>query len=93
MALKPALRIVLAPLGRQNAHGMQQGRVVWVDPRSPSPARTLLHELIHIERPRWSETRVIRETASRWGGMDWRAKARLLLLLGRARIGRASEIE
>lgn len=84
--LKPALRVVLAPLARHNARGMQQGRTVWVDPRRPWPAHTLLHEMVHAENPGWSETRVRRETTRRWRRMGWRDKAKLLLLLGRARL-------
>ena len=89
--VKPAVRIILAPLGRHYARGMQQGRTVWVDPRMPWPAHTLLHETIHLANPSWSETRVQRETARRWKRMGWRAKAELLRLFGRARIGGEEE--
>jgi hypothetical protein len=66
--------------------GKASGRVVTIDPRKPWPAHTLLHEMIHVEQPGWSETAVRRETARRWRGMGWRDKAKLLLLLGRARL-------
>ena len=85
--VKPAVRIILKPLGRDGAWGMQQGRTLWVDPRSPYPVRILLHEQIHLENPCWSETRVRRETASRWRRMGWREKATLLRMFGRAKLG------
>lgn len=84
---KPAVRIILAPLARHGARGMQQGRTVWVDPRTPWAHHTLLHELIHLDNPSWSETRVRRETASRWRRMGWREKATLLRMFGGARMG------
>ena len=84
---KPAVRVILAPLGRHNAHGMQQSRTVWVDPRTQCPPRILLHELLHLDNPSWSETRVKRETGRRWRRMAWREKAELLRLFGAARVG------
>lgn len=101
-ALKPAIRIVLTPLHAIGLHGyvlVRRGvpakgeRVVRLDPRSRDPHRFLLHELIHLERPSWSERAVQRETARRWRRMTWRDKAKLLLLLGRARLGASSEPE
>lgn len=84
---KPAVRIILAPLGRHYAWGMQQSRTVWIDPRTLSPHRILLHELIHLDNPSWSETRVRRETARRWKRMTWKSKAALLRMFGQARMG------
>lgn len=88
---RPALKLILAPLARHNARGMAQGRTIWVDPRPPWPAHTLLHELIHLEQPAWSETHVKRETTVRWRRMTWQEKAELLRLLGRATVGNVSE--
>lgn len=85
--VKPAIRIILAPLARHNARGMQQGRTVWIDPRTPWPHHTLLHEQIHLENPSWSETRVRLETSRRWARMGWRERAELLRLFGRAKMG------
>jgi hypothetical protein len=99
-ALKPALRIVLAPIGDAHADVVVRAgapaageRVVRVDPRSRNPHYYLLHELIHLEHVGWSETTVRRETARRWRRMGWRDKAKLLLLLGRARLSASSEPE
>ena len=66
---------------------MQQGRTIWVDPRDPVAAQTLLHEITHLDNPSWSETRVRRETAARWRRMHWREKAELLRMFGGARLG------
>ena len=84
---RPAVKLILAPLGRHLARGMAQGRTIWVDPRRPWPGHTLLHELIHVENPGWSETKVRQETTARWRRMGWREKAELLRLLGGARLG------
>jgi hypothetical protein len=88
---KAAVRIVLKPLLRHGARGMQEGRTVWVDPRDSSAPQTLLHELINMENPTWSETQVRRETAREWRRMSWREKAALLRMFGRARIGEEDE--
>lgn len=66
---------------------MQQGRTLWVDPRSVAPHRILFHEQIHLTNPTWSETRVRRETARRWARMTWKEKAALLRMFGQARMG------
>lgn len=84
---RPAIRIILKPLGRDGAYAMQQRRTIWVDPRSRHPHHYLLHELIHLENPSWSETAVRGETARRWKRMTWREKAELLRMFGRAKIG------
>ena len=84
---RPAVKVVLAPLARHGARGMQQGRTMWVDPRTPWPHHTLLHETIHMENPSQSESWVRRETARRWARMGWREKAELLRLFGAARLG------
>src|SRR5512143_29408 len=88
---KSAFRLVLKPLGRDGAHAMQQSRTIWVDPRGRHPHLYLLHELIHLSNPAWSETQVRRETAREWRRMTWREKAALLRMFGRARIGEDEE--
>lgn len=91
LALRPALRIVFAPTGswrsKDAPHGWKgeaKSRTIRVDPREPYPAKTLLHEMLHVKHPDWSETRVARETSRRWARMTWRAVAELYRLLGRA---------
>ena len=91
---KPALRIVLKPLQREpearkarRLYGLSSGRTIWIDPRYSNVIYTLLHELIHVERPSWSETQVKRETTRRWKKLGWREKAELYRMLGRARLG------
>jgi hypothetical protein len=86
---RPAIRIIFKPLLRENARGLSvpADRTLWIDPRTPWPAHTLLHELVHIEQPGWSESKVIRETRKRWKASTWRQKAEWLKLLGHAKIG------
>ncbi len=86
---RPAVRIIFKPLLRSNARGqcVPAARTLWIDPRCPWPAHTLLHELIHIEQPGWSETAVIKETAKRWRKSSWQQKAKWLKLLAHGRIG------
>lgn len=90
---KPAVRIIFAPLagrlglGAGLGRGKAEGRVVYVDPRKPWPAHTLLHELLHVRHPSWSETRIRRATAARWKRMGWRERAALLQMFGSARLG------
>lgn len=70
---------------RRGAYGVcdKKARVIEIDPRSPHPARVLLHELIHLAHPSWSEKHVWREEARRWKRMGWRDKARLYQALGK----------
>lgn len=93
--MRPAIRLVFAPLfkrykaERQNSlhlHGTAQGRTITLDPRSSEIGKTLLHELIHLRHPNWSEEAVLSETKLRWGKMSWKEKARLLKLLATAQI-------
>lgn len=53
----------------------------------PAAPQTLLHELLHLNNPSWSETQVRREAAREWRRMTWRQKAELLRMFGRAKIG------
>ena len=95
--LRPAIRIVFAPLARRGARrhhvdfdahlqGQTCGRTVWLDPRLPNVAKTLLHELIHVRHPSWSEDRVAAAEEFRWVRMGWKAKARLYQMLGAAKL-------
>lgn len=49
-------------------------------------AKILLHELIHICRPLWSETRTLKEEGRLWKVSTWKEKAELFKMLGRAHI-------
>ena len=40
--------------------GLQHGQAIYIDPR-PAIIETLVHELLHRRKPRWSERRVTRE--------------------------------
>jgi len=42
--------------------GIQDGDTIYIDPR-PSILDTLIHELLHRARPKWSETAVRKHTA------------------------------
>lgn len=70
---------------------MTQGRTIWIDPRDASAARTLLHEIMHLENPSWSESHVLREEARLWKRLHWREKAHLLRMFGRAKVGGEDE--
>lgn len=88
--LKVRIRhLLFAPLGKENGGSLgvsQQGLVV-LDPRERSPlARTLLHELIHVKRPMWSETRTRQEESRLWGQATWKEKGELYRLLGKAKV-------
>ena len=93
--MRPAVRIIFAPIFSRSkrerkrgmfVHGTAQNRTITLDPRSSEIGKTLLHELIHLRHPDWSEEAVVSETRLRWGKMSWKEKARLLKLLGSARL-------
>jgi hypothetical protein len=67
-------------------HGQTTGRTVWIDPRGSEVVKTMVHELIHLKHPSWSEEAVIAETARRYRKMGWKEKARLLQLIGKGTI-------
>lgn len=95
--MRPAVRIILAPIARRGPQkrddgfdapkqGETSGRTIWIDPRLPHVAKTLLHELIHVQHPGWCEERVSATEEYRWTHMSWRKKAELYRLLGSAEI-------
>ena len=99
--MRPAVRIIFAPIMSRSkrdrerglyTHGTTQNRTITLDPRSSEIGKTLLHgagspgRLIHLRHPDWSEEAVVSETRLRWGKMSWKEKARLLRLLGAARL-------
>lgn len=84
--MRPAVRIIFAPLGRHLAVGMAQQRTIWIDPRTSYPARVLDHELLHLKHPTWTEAQVLREEARRWKKFTWQQKAKLYQLLATAKL-------
>lgn len=77
--------IVFAPLARESIHAQAVNGVISIDPRSQALlGRTLLHELLHMKRPLWSETHVRREEAVLWKAATWIEKGQLYRMLGRA---------
>ena len=49
--------------------GLQHGQAIYIDPR-PAILETLVHELLHRRKPRWSERRVTREARLMLSRMD-----------------------
>lgn len=82
----PYVRIRFKRLRHLGKEAEVCGRDISIDPTGREPARYLLHELIHVRHPEWSETRVRREEAREWRALTWRQKAMLYQRLGRARI-------
>jgi len=79
--------LLFAPLGQQGAHATAVQGLIQVDPRSTTPlARLLLHELFHVVRPMWSETRVRQWESKLWRSATWKEKAKLYKLLGKGRL-------
>ena len=92
--MRPAVRIIFAPIMSRSkkdrerglfVHGTAQNRTITIDPRSSEIGKTLLHEMLHIRHPDWSEEAIVSVTRLRWGKMSWQEKARLLRLRGSAR--------
>jgi hypothetical protein len=90
--MRPAVRIIFAPLANRRRNEMRVGeadkanRTIRIDPRVANVAKTLYHELTHVRHPDWGEERVEAEEELRWGRLSWKQKARLYQLLGSARI-------
>lgn len=76
------VRIVERKLGRERALGQAIGCPVYlveIDPRQSERERldTLIHELLHLAHPSWSERRV--ETHATWlAALLWRSGYRRL---------------
>ena len=75
--------VVEQKLGRENAAGMAQKetRVIKIDPRlAPLDyLQTLCHEMLHIEFPALSETKVQR-IGQRFGKILWKQNYRKMVL-------------
>jgi hypothetical protein len=91
--LKAKYRLIFYGLHRENAHAIAQSGLVAVDPSSNVPAaKNLLHELIHLVRPLWSETRVRTWEAKLWRKASWREKAQLYQKLATAKIWEGEDV-
>lgn len=55
--------------------GLQDGENIYIDPR-PAVLETVIHELLHRRKPRWSERTVTRTARALVVGLDEPAKAR-----------------
>ena len=97
MRRKPAIRIIFAPLARRarkvgdetiHIYGEadKKNRTIWLDPRLSEVGKTLVHELLHIRHPSWSEEKVVAEEELRWNRMTWKQKANLYRMLGSAKL-------
>jgi hypothetical protein len=87
------VRVVFYGLHRENCHAVAQAGLVAVDPSSRVPgAKNLLHELIHVRRPLWSETRVRACESRLWSESTWQQKGELYRMLGRAKVWNGEEV-
>ncbi len=78
------MRLVFKPMMHtEKCVGAVVGNTILLDPRHSPLARTLLHELIHVDHPDWSEWKVLREERRLWKILTWREKALLYKQLGR----------
>lgn len=92
--MKPAIRIVLAPIFKRDKeirekglflHGKAEGRTITLDPRGAETLLdTMVHEMAHCNHPDWSEQAIREYTKRRLKKMSWKEKARMLKLLGNA---------
>ena len=77
-------KIIFAKLSKHFLGTAMQGVIV-LDPRVRTPiARTLLHELIHVRRPMWSESQTFREERRLWYLATWQEIGSLYKMLGKA---------
>ncbi len=92
----PIHRLVFRPIKAARPRGKWDGafgkcysrrRLIVLDSRGPHLARTLLHELLHLSYPGWSERRVRIEERARWKKLTWKDKARLYQAIGKGVIG------
>ena len=75
MATKPTkIKVIDKKLGRQKALGQAytDAKVIEVDPRQKSKAYldTLIHEMLHVYNPDWSEAKVTK-TANEMTDIIW----------------------
>ena len=82
MARKPLVIVVFKPL---SGHTVGQcfpksvGKVAFVDvSKDANPARTLVHEIVHLRHRKWSEKRVLKEERRIWDSLTFAEKLELL---------------
>ena len=93
--MKPAIRIIFAPLYKRNpleyrrgrlVVGYAQNRTIRLDPREPNILKYLVHEMQHVKHPDWTE-RMVEDYVKLWlKKTSWKKKAAYLKLLGSAQI-------
>jgi hypothetical protein len=87
---KGAVRVIFAPLNKRHQDSEEKarklkiwgltlipGRTIFLDPRVRF-VDTIIHELLHVRNPGWTEKEVVAETKTRMEQMTWKEKARLL---------------
>jgi hypothetical protein len=96
--MRPAVRIIFAPIFSRYRESRRSGtyihgytnqpgtRTIYLDPRSSMLGETLLHELIHVRHPSWTEKEVEAETRRRWARMTWKARAKHWRILAAAQL-------
>ena len=80
MATKPTkIKVIDKKLGRQKAVGQaySDARVIEIDPRQRSKnyLDTLIHEMLHVYNPEWSENKVSK-TANEMTDIIWKKNYR-----------------
>ena len=87
------VQILFCGLKRENCHAIAQAGLVAIDPSSgAAAAKNLLHELIHVRRPLWSETRTRQWESKLWRAATWQQKGELYRMLGRAKVWNGEEV-
>ena len=79
MADNQKIKVIDKKLGRQKAVGQAytDARIIEVDPRQRSKnyLDTLIHEMLHVYNPEWSETKVTK-TANEMTDIIWQKNYR-----------------
>ena len=99
MIFPPTIRLFLVPCINKykrewiQAYTEECSRTIFVDVRTRCHmVRILIHEVLHVQHPSWSEHRVCAETRKKFNKMTWKGKAELLTTaMSRAKIGYPSE--
>ncbi len=96
MKFPPTIRLFFVPCMKSSSKEFLDGyteqpggRTICIDPRARmNMVRLLIHEVLHVQHPSWSERRVVLETRKRYNKMTWKGQAELLkTAFGRARVG------